>query len=787
MEQSDKMNRITNASLLQQKQEEFLLLQKQAQEGNAMAQYNVGICYLYGQNTKVDYDRAFSWFEKAAQQGDKLAGLFMGSFYELGVGRNINYSQAIAYYKTYSPSITEVDKTALWEKAKKLDEKEIEKNLSEIYTKAIKLGESILNIKGFCVYYPKDNSFNFKWDNSTRSEFKQPLDEYNKLVEEFRIYLDAYTSDSDDERYGYWMYIYEDALNLTYEICNALVGRDTLYRYLDKVGLPAIEKNRNFEFALGRCLIDDNDKTDNDYIISGLLIIAGHDDDPLWQNKVGLWYEYRNENKDLLQAELWYKKAAKSDFSAAQVNIERLIGEKEYKLITDKSEGSSEDRLKVVKTIRGNEELRNKWLLYAAILGNETATERLAATIDVKGDCIYNKVCNFEPSWKRIELEKADCKKKVDTWKQIVEKNRKRYIEEEERRIKKEEEARRKAAEEEARRKAAEEEARRRAAEEEERRRQAELDALNKPKSKKWLWFLFALVLGAIGGVGYHYMNYMKEEPSYDVEVDSIPEIPEEENVIEDESGLISFEDALKIAEEMVVKNDDFKGFRSPDKIRNVILRNGYIYAGKYYVDREFLFDVFYYKNCTLEKSLGNGFYSNVPQGNGTHSFIGIENGGLLIASFDRSAFDGFLNQAKEFGATVLEEDESTISYRYSSFHITGYKKGVHSVSYLIVLSKEESDVNAAEETKSEDVGYNSVLSDRKLSNDDLEGKTKNELELMRNSIYARHGYLFKREDLQSHFSQFKWYNPTTSDMSKVYSSMSEIEKYNVDFIKKYE
>jgi len=106
---------------------------------------------------------------------------------------------------------------------------------------------------------------------------------------------------------------------------------------------------------------------------------------------------------------------------------------------------------------------------------------------------------------------------------------------------------------------------------------------------------------------------------------------------------------------------------------------------------------------------------------------------------------------------------------------------------YLGEDEVEESDINAAEETKSEDVGYTSVLSDRKLSNDDLEGKTKNELELMRNSIYARHGYIFKREDLQSHFSQFNWYNPTTNDMSKVYSSMSEIEKYNVDFIKKYE
>ena len=91
------------------------------------------------------------------------------------------------------------------------------------------------------------------------------------------------------------------------------------------------------------------------------------------------------------------------------------------------------------------------------------------------------------------------------------------------------------------------------------------------------------------------------------------------------------------------------------------------------------------------------------------------------------------------------------------------------------------------EEARSEDDGYDSTLSERKLTGEDLEGKTKKELELMRNSIYARYGYRFKRDDLFSHFSQFRWYNPTTSEMSTVYSSMSEIEKYNVDLIKKYE
>lgn len=83
--------------------------------------------------------------------------------------------------------------------------------------------------------------------------------------------------------------------------------------------------------------------------------------------------------------------------------------------------------------------------------------------------------------------------------------------------------------------------------------------------------------------------------------------------------------------------------------------------------------------------------------------------------------------------------------------------------------------------------GYDNVLSERKLKEYDLDGKTKKELEIMRNSIFARHGYRFKRKDLLNYFSQFSWYYPSTSDMSVTSSSMSEIEKYNVNFIKEHE
>lgn len=38
-----------------------------------------------------------------------------------------------------------------------------------------------------------------------------------------------------------------------------------------------------------------------------------------------------------------------------------------------------------------------------------------------------------------------------------------------------------------------------------------------------------------------------------------------------------------------------------------------------------------------------------------------------------------------------------------------------------------------------------------------LAGKSLRELRLLRNEIFARHGYIFQSEDLQQHFSQQAW------------------------------
>ncbi len=83
--------------------------------------------------------------------------------------------------------------------------------------------------------------------------------------------------------------------------------------------------------------------------------------------------------------------------------------------------------------------------------------------------------------------------------------------------------------------------------------------------------------------------------------------------------------------------------------------------------------------------------------------------------------------------------------------------------------------------------GYDFTLSNRRLTAEDLEGMSKKELEIMRNSVYAKYGYKFKREDLFEHFSNYSWYKPNSSDNSEVYNRFTENEKYNVDFIKKHE
>ncbi len=75
--------------------------------------------------------------------------------------------------------------------------------------------------------------------------------------------------------------------------------------------------------------------------------------------------------------------------------------------------------------------------------------------------------------------------------------------------------------------------------------------------------------------------------------------------------------------------------------------------------------------------------------------------------------------------------------------------------------------------------------SERYLSSAEIQYMSKSELELMRNEIFARHGYIFtKNEKMIRYFNSQSWYSPTSYDVNNL---LSKIEKENVALIKMYE
>ncbi len=75
--------------------------------------------------------------------------------------------------------------------------------------------------------------------------------------------------------------------------------------------------------------------------------------------------------------------------------------------------------------------------------------------------------------------------------------------------------------------------------------------------------------------------------------------------------------------------------------------------------------------------------------------------------------------------------------------------------------------------------------SDRQyITEDNMAGWNQKTALLARNEIYARHGYVFKTQEIQNYFAAKSWYTPNSSYDG---SDLSDVEKANVDTISAYE
>jgi hypothetical protein len=74
--------------------------------------------------------------------------------------------------------------------------------------------------------------------------------------------------------------------------------------------------------------------------------------------------------------------------------------------------------------------------------------------------------------------------------------------------------------------------------------------------------------------------------------------------------------------------------------------------------------------------------------------------------------------------------------------------------------------------------------STRLLETSDVMNKSAWELKIMKNEIYARHGYIFKTPELKSYFESQSWYEPLYDNVDDL---LSQTERENAAFIKGYE
>ncbi|KAL3022118.1 hypothetical protein AAZX31_05G231800 [Glycine max] len=78
--------------------EDFQILEYQAQKGNAAAMYKVGLFYYFGlRGLRRDHSKALWWFLKAVEKGEPRSMELLGEIYARGAGVERNYTKALEW------------------------------------------------------------------------------------------------------------------------------------------------------------------------------------------------------------------------------------------------------------------------------------------------------------------------------------------------------------------------------------------------------------------------------------------------------------------------------------------------------------------------------------------------------------------------------------------------------------------------------------------------------------------------------------------------------------------
>jgi len=79
--------------------EKLDLLKQHAEQGDAEAQFNLGVMYDNGDGVAQNYAEAVRWYRLAAAQGYAVAQNYLGAMYDNGEGVERDHEEAVRWYR----------------------------------------------------------------------------------------------------------------------------------------------------------------------------------------------------------------------------------------------------------------------------------------------------------------------------------------------------------------------------------------------------------------------------------------------------------------------------------------------------------------------------------------------------------------------------------------------------------------------------------------------------------------------------------------------------------------
>lgn len=115
--------------------------------------------------------------------------------------------------------------------------------------------------------------------------------------------------------------------------------------------------------------------------------------------------------------------------------------------------------------------------------------------------------------------------------------------------------------------------------------------------------------------------------------------------------------------------------------------------------------------------------------------------------------------------------------------YVDYYNSKVDSVAYDSEDGQKEMSYDETYRTAS-DIITTINSSTTKLTEEDVKNLKKLELEILRNTIFARHGYSFKKKSFRQFFDPVAWYVPVSNDVT---ASLTSTEKSNIALLERFE